>query len=95
MFISALEQRATMLVADQSMVAALRAILSYQPGLNIADLAVCLESHTISINGTVPTERDRQKLLDVVHGFTAIPISCLVSVKSVSPCSECAGSAVN
>lgn len=95
MFLSAPEQRTPMLVADYSVVAALRAILSYQPGLKISGLEVSLEGHTVTIEGKVPTERDRQKLLDVVHEFTAIPITCLVSVRSASSSPGLAGSAAN
>jgi hypothetical protein len=83
MFLSAIQHRTPMLVADQSMAAALRAVLSYQTGFEMSGLDVSLEGPTVTITGSVSTEQVRQKLLDVIHEFTAIPISCLVTVRAV------------
>lgn len=83
MFLSATEHCVRMLVADQSVASALRAVLAYQPGLASAQLDVRIEGQTIVLDGTVPSERDRQRLLDIVHDFTAIPIVCLISVRPV------------
>lgn len=83
MFLSTPQQRTPMLVADQSMAAAVRAVLSYQTGLEISGLDVSLEGPTITITGAGSSEQVRQKLLDVIHEFTAIPITCLVTVRAV------------
>jgi len=95
MFFSVTEHCMPMRVADHSVASALRAVLAYQPGLASAPLGVRIEGHSITIDGTVSSERDRQRLLDIVHDFTAIPIVCLVSVRPVSRDQSPAGDVTN
>lgn len=84
MLFSMTQQSTPVLVADQSAASALRAVLSYHSALAPAALDVRVEGHAIIIDGTVQSERERLKLLEIVHDFTAIPIICLVSVRSPS-----------